>query len=243
MSASQRKFYEIQTSINVKIILPESNVKVNFDSIESISLYNNQNLNKQFKSYLLKNNIKLGKEYYFYLQKGEDIIRILPKNKKVKDLKLQPNDLIVVSYEKKQIKSQSVFSVTSLNTLEENINNNINSELKQNPIIYPKEKSIEINDYQKDMEKKKKIIKILIIALSLVVLAGLVFLVIYLKKNKKIGAIAPTPPIFIKDKLVIEKKYPINMILEYSNKKETEIKLEGEKKEKKIYYRFLFVQK
>ena len=233
MSTSQRKFYEIQTSINVKIILPESNVKVNFDSIESISLYNNQNLNKQFKSYLLKNNIKLGKEYYFYLQKGEDIIRILPKNKKVKDLKLQPNDLIVVSYEKKQIKSQSVFSVTSLNTLEENINNNINSELKQNPIIYPKEKSIEINDYQKDMEKKKKIIKIIIITLSLVVLAGLVFLLIYLKKNKKIGAIAPTPPIFIKDKLVIEKKYPINMILEYSNKKETEIKLEGEKIQKK----------
>ena len=61
MSGSNRTLYPIQKSINVKIILPDSEIEVNFDAIESISLYNDQTLNKQFKSYLLKNNIKLKK--------------------------------------------------------------------------------------------------------------------------------------------------------------------------------------
>ena len=42
-----------------------------------------------------------------------------------------------------------------------------------------------------------------------------------------------------KDKLVVEKKYPINMILRYSNKRETEMKLEvleGEKIPKKGFF-------
>ena len=87
MSASNRKVYPIQQSINVKIILPDSEIEVNFDAIESISLYNDQTLNKQFKSYLLKNNIKLKKEYFFYLKKGEDILKILPKKRKSKEFK------------------------------------------------------------------------------------------------------------------------------------------------------------
>ena len=61
MSALERKFYPIQTSINVKIILPN-----NFGYRESISLYYNQTLNKQFKSFLLKNSVKLKAGYYFY---------------------------------------------------------------------------------------------------------------------------------------------------------------------------------
>jgi len=235
MSVSETKFYPFQTSINVKIILPESNVKANFNFGETtISLYYNKTLNEQFKSYLLTNKIKLKKEYYFYLKKGKEILESLPKNKTVKDLGLRPNDIIVASYKKKQMESPTKISVSILETLGENISNNINSlELKlnkQNPIIYPKEKPIEMNDYKKDMEIKKKII---IIILSLIILAGLVILVIYLIKNKKDGKIAQPLPTFTKDKLIIEKKYPINMILKYSNKKETEMKLEGEKIQKK----------
>ena len=235
MSVSETKFYPFQTSINVKIILPESNVKANFNFGETtISLYYNKTLNEQFKSYLLTNKIKLKKEYYFYLKKGKEILESLPKNKTVKDLGLRPNDIIVASYKKKQMESPTKISVSILETLGENISKNINSlELKlnkQNPIIYPKEKPIEMNDYKKDMEIKKKII---IIILSLIILAGLVILVIYLIKNKKDGKIAQPLPTFTKDKLIIEKKYPINMILKYSNKKETEMKLEGEKIQKK----------
>jgi hypothetical protein len=46
MSGSNRTLYPIQKSINVKIILPDSEIEVNFDAIESISLYNDQTLNK-----------------------------------------------------------------------------------------------------------------------------------------------------------------------------------------------------
>ena len=92
---------------------------------------------------------------------------------------------------------------------------------------------IENNNYQKDLEKKKKIIKvIIIIILSLLILVGLVYLVIFLIQNKRHEPITP-PPIFNRDKLIIEKKYPTNMILRYINKKETEMKLEGEKIQKK----------
>ena len=103
MSSVERKFYPIGTSINVKIILPG-----NLGYKETISLNSNQTLNYQFKSFLLEKNTKLKKGYYFYLKKGKDIIQTLPKNKTVKDLNLLPNDIILVSYEKKQINSQLI---------------------------------------------------------------------------------------------------------------------------------------
>ena len=58
-------------------------------------------------------------------------------------------------------------------------------------------------------------------------LLALVFLFIYFFKGNKIL------PVFNKCKLVIEKKCPIKMILRYSNKRETEMKLKGEKIPKK----------
>ena len=86
MSTSKREFYPIHNSINVQIILPE----VNFGAIQSISLYCNQTLNEQFKLYLLKNNIILKKEYFFYLKKGKDILKILPKKKNSKEFRPSP---------------------------------------------------------------------------------------------------------------------------------------------------------
>ena len=103
MSSLERKLYPIGTSINAKIILPE-----NLGYKESITLNYNQTLNDQFKSFLLEKNIKLKKGYYFYLKKEEDIIQSLLKNKTVNELNLQPNDIILVSYEKKQINSQLI---------------------------------------------------------------------------------------------------------------------------------------
>ena len=154
MSALERKFYPIQTSINVKIILPGI-----FGYRESISLYYNQTLNKQFKSFLLKNSVKLKAGYYFYLKKEEKILKSLPKNKTVKELNLHPNDIILVTYEK-QIKSQLIDSTSNIVTSKECMSDIENLAKKlgnQNPIIYPREKSKEINDFQKDMRKKKKI--------------------------------------------------------------------------------------
>ena len=68
-----------------------------------------------------------------------------------------------------------------------------------------------------------------IIILICLILAGLVILFLYLNKGHEENI----PPIFNKDKLVVEKQYPVNMILRYSNKRETEMKLEGEKIPKK----------
>ena len=79
--------------------------------------------------------------------------------------------------------------------------------------------------------KKKRLIIIFIIFIFFI-FAGLVFLIIFLIKSKKKTDEQNKSPIFNKDKLIVEKKYPINMLLRYSNKKETEMKLEGEKIQK-----------
>ena len=134
----------------------------------------------------------------------------------------------MVSYEKKQIKNQLKSSTSNKLPSEGSISydEKLTEKFdKQNPIIHISKKSVEINDNQKEMKKKIKFIMFII--LLLLVLASLVYLIIYLKnKNKHKPEI---PSTFNKVKLVIEKKYPINMLLRYSNKKETEMKLEGEK--------------
>ena len=228
MSSLERKLYPIGTSINAKIILPE-----NLGYKETISLNYNQTLNDQFKSFLLEKNTKLKKGYYFYLKKDKDIIQSLPKNKTVKDLNLQPNDIILVSYEKKQINSQLIISSSNIQHSKECISDieNLAEKLskKKSIINTPREKSQGTNGYQKDMKKKRLIIIIIFIIFIFFIFAGLVFLIIYLIKNKKKIDEKNKPPIFNKDKLIVEKKYPINMLLRYSNKKETEMKLEGEK--------------
>ena len=225
MSALERKFYPNKNIIDVKIILPE-----NFGYKESLSLYYYQTLNDQFKSFLLQKNVKLKKGYYFYLKKDEDIIQSLPRNKTVEDLNLQPNDTILVSYEKKQINSQIITSSSNIIPTREYISDieNLAEKLgKKNPIINtPREKFQEINDYQKDI-KKKLIIIIIIIILSFFIFAGIIFLVIYFIKNRNKKDEENKPPIFNKDKLIVDKKYPVNMLLRYSNKKESEMKLEG----------------
>ena len=225
MLTTERHLKPITIFINAKIILPGS---LGNDNAESIALNLNQTLNEQLKSFLLKNNIKLNKQYYCYLIKGKDILKSLPKNTIVKNLNLHYNDIILVSYDKKQIKSQLKSSASNKLTSEENIsyNEKLSEKLdKQNPIIHKIKKTKKNNDNQ---EKMKKRIKIIMIILSiLLVLASLVFIIIYLMTNKKHEP--EIQHIFKKDKLVVEKKYPINMILRYSNKKETEMKLEGEK--------------
>ena len=209
MSSSKREFEPIKLFIKLKFILPGT--KGIFGNTESISLYLNETLNEQFKSFVLNNKIKCKKDYYFYLIKGKDILKRLPKKAIVKNLNLQSNDIILVSYNKN-------LTVSNIETTEERIINE--------PIIYPTEKP-KINK-----RNKKKIIIALIIIFFLLVLTGLLNLVLYLiKKRKKRNE--PDIPIFNKDKLVVKKNYPINMILRYSNKKETEMKLEGEKIPKK----------
>ena len=205
MIATKRPFESIKLFINVKFKLPEH--KGNLDDTGSISLYLNQTLNEQFKSFLLKNNIKLKKrEYYFYLIKGKDILKSLPKNQTIKNLNLQTNDIILVSYENIQIKPQLEPPVPYKVNPEENPDSQRELD-KKNPIIYSKEESKETNDFQN--KTKKKIIFILIIILFLLALTGLIILFLYFNRGHEENI----PPIFNKDKLVIEKKYPINMIL------------------------------
>jgi hypothetical protein len=201
MLTTERHLKPITIFINAKIILPGS---MGNDNAENISLDLNQTLNKQLKYFLLKNNIRLNKQYYFYLIKGKDIFKSLPKNKIVKNLDLHNNDIILVSYDKKQIKSQLKSSASNKLTSEENIsyNEKLSEKLdKQNPIIHKIKKTKKNNDNQ---EKMKKRIKIIMIILSiLLVLASLVFIIIYLMTNKKHDP--EIQHIFKKDKLVVEK--------------------------------------
>ena len=172
MLSTKREFEPIKLFIKLKFILPGT--KGTFGNTESISLYLNQTLNEQFKSFLLKNKIKCKKEYYFYLKKGKDIIKCLPKNTLVKNLNLQSNDIILVSYDKNLIKS----SVSNILTTEKMIIKNENLD-KYSSIIYPNEHK-KNNDYQ---NKNKK--RIIIFIFILFILTGLLFLVIYLIKRKK----------------------------------------------------------
>jgi nicotinic acid mononucleotide adenylyltransferase len=154
MLTTERHLKPIEIFINAKIILPDS--KGN-DNAESISLNINQTLNGQLKSFFLKKNIKLNKEYYLYLIKGNDILKSLPKNTTVKKLNLHYNDIILVSYEKKQIKNQ--LKSSNSNKLPSEGSISYDEKLtekfdKQNPIIHISKKSVEINDNQKEMKKK-----------------------------------------------------------------------------------------
>jgi len=129
----ERSFEPLKLFINVKFILPDH--KGSFDETNSISLYLNQTLANQFQSFLLKSGIRLKKGYIFYLLKGKDIIRSLPKNKTVKSLNLRNNDTILVSYEEKQIKPQSKPPIPIEVPLEENLDTNRNLDRKD-AIIY-----------------------------------------------------------------------------------------------------------
>jgi len=225
MISTKKPFESIKLFINVKFILPEH--KGNLGDTGSVSLYLTQTLNEQFKSFLLKNTIKLKKkEYYFYLIKEGDILKSLPKNQTVKKLNLQTNDIILVSYENKQIKPPLKPPIPIEVKTEENPDSQRKLD-KTNPITYSKEIPKETYDFQN--KAKKKLIIAMIIILICLILAGLVILFLYLNKGHEENI----PPIFNKDKLVVEKQYPVNMILRYSNKRETEMKLEGEKIPKK----------
>ena len=62
MIPTERPLEPIQLFINVKFILPEHNGS---DDKKSISLYLNQTLLAQFKSFLLKSRIRLKKNIIF----------------------------------------------------------------------------------------------------------------------------------------------------------------------------------
>ena len=97
---------------------------------------------------------------------------------------------------KKQIKSQLKPSITNKVTFEKNLNNN--EKLNGQNAIYPIEKAKDTNDFQK---KNKNIY--INYYLNFIGITGLVFLFIYFFRGHKIQ------PVFNKDKLVVEKKYPI----------------------------------
>ena len=143
-------------------------------------------------------------------------MRSLPKNKKVRSLNLQNDDIILVSYEKKQIKSQLKPSIPIQVTSEENIKPNPKL-AGQNAIIYHLETAKDTKGFQKKVKNKKMKIILLIIIPILLALISLVLLLNFFFKGHKLQ------PVFNKDKLIVEKNYPINMILRYTNKRESEM--------------------
>ena len=90
--------------------------------------------------------------------------------------------------------------------------------------------------YNKNSKKEKKkyskcqiLLFVLLIIFIISLISSVIYVIIKYRKKKKIPI---DPPPYRKDDLVIKKNYPINMLLRYSNKKETEMQLEGEKVEK-----------
>ena len=199
---------------------------------ENVALFKNSTLIKQFRYYIMSNTLL--QEYRnasFYLNKGNKYIK-LDKDKTISQLRLKNGDIIIISYYEPKIIQQETHN-SERNELkdEENISEPEiyikNQNLEQKVITTEKIEHLPTNDnlsLKKNIPKKKKWIKYLIIGL-LILLALVIFIIVYflLKKNPQ------TPLVFQKEKLIVNKSYPENRLFMFNSKQVNEMIIEGEK--------------
>ena len=74
---------------------------------EQILLDRNQSLSEGLKNFLLaKGESRMGQDHYYYLQRGNKIIKELPKDTKIYDLDINDNDEIILSYKKYDVENK-----------------------------------------------------------------------------------------------------------------------------------------
>ena len=160
-------------------------------------------LGEVIETFLIDNNIKIKDNYYLYLKRNNYYQKELQREKYISELGLRDKDTILISL---------------LPNLSENY-----EKIK----IYP-ERRRSIKNKKKDSKNFYIImlsIFLIILLISLIIMA----IIIFIKKYQNKIIIKES---FEKENLVINKKYIPNLFIRFESKKETLMKIEGEKTKK-----------
>ena len=210
MISTNRKF--ISKKRQLLISFDESTKQKNY-KLKKVSWNEGNTLGYLFQEYLSDNNIELDDNYSLYLKRQDIIIKRLSKEKQLYELDLKKNDEIIVSF-----KSYDILPLT------EKCNNSFNNNIK----YLVTSESIETSNKKENKTKKRNspFLFIIIILIPLILIA-IIFLIKWLKNkkdNKEEKKIE-----YIKEKLISNKKYPVDLLLRYNISKIYNIELEAEK--------------
>ena len=219
------------------------NIIIDFDkSIEEILLlnkqiicYHDQILSNLLRDLFLQHNINIKPNYLVYLKRKNQIIRKLEKLKTIKSLNLKNDDSIIISYaelstSKSRIK-EIIINTTNTNDEKKEkkiINDNLKFESKKNEIII---NPIDFNDivydkykYENKIKKKKNYICLFAIMAILLILLPILLFIFLINKDKSIKAKQIN---FTKEELIIQKRYPLNLLLRFNSKKKNIFEIDG----------------
>ena len=220
MIGSNRKFFSKEKQLLISF--DESTQKENYQ-LKEVSWNEEKTLGYLFQQFLSDNNIEINDNYLLYLKREDIIIKKLSKEKPLYELDLKKNDEIMVSfksYNALPLREKSKKSSNNLNTNQDN-NNFFNNENEKKYL--ETNKSLVSSKKERDKTKKRNILFLFIaIILFLLFLITIIFLIKRLKNNKHKK--------YIKEKLIANKKYPINLLLRYNISKIYNIELESEEK-------------
>ena len=198
----------LSEKVNVIFCFPKQSFSLlNYKEIkDNVNLYRNNTLLKQFKDYILSNPyIDKYKNASFYLSKRNKFTK-LNENKTISQLGLKNGDTIYISYYEPRAETEEI----------------CNSER----VVLPEKGSVpppQTENITPNLPKKKKWLINLLIGLTvlLVLIACIIAFFLCLKQKP--------PKIFEKEKLIINKVYPLNRPFIFNSKQINEVKIEGEK--------------
>ena len=193
---------------------------------EQILLDRNQSLSEGLKNFLLaKGESRMGQDHYYYLQRGNKIIKELPKDKKIYDLDINDNDQIILSYKKYDVENK--YTQNKKEILDETSDNIL---IKQQKSLFRRadiynisSSKNKINNNNNINKKNNKKIKFIIGGLLLLTI---LFVLVYFF----VKAFFPSDPetnILQKEELIIERNYPVNMLFRYTGIQNSKIKISG----------------
>ena len=191
---------------NVTFVFREQSISPSDKEMKkNVNLYTNYTLKKQFIDFLLSNpTFSRYREASFYLNRNNTITKLNPE-KTVSRLGIGNFDTIIISfYEPNDERNQEQQGDNSDRI-------NINLQITQAEII--KEPLT--------LTRKKNWKKYLIIGSIILIIS--IFLIVYF-----LWPSPPKPPIFTKEKLKVNKVYPVNRLFIFNSQQVNEIKIEGE---------------
>ena len=198
---------------------------------EKIVCNDNQNLNKILNNFLRKSNMNRVGNYVLYLKRNNQILRKLKRNNSLKNLKIELNDEIIVSNRELSIlkntnDEEKCSKEDNFSNFSEPKDKNIKEEKKNQINIINSIEKIDGKKFQGYKKKRKFIWIIIAIIVLILLLSIIIFLSIYFrKKPKKKEEIIP---ILSKEKdFIIQKRYPVNMLLRFNCRKKNEIEIDG----------------
>ena len=209
MISTSRKF--ISKRKQLLISFDESTQQKSYQ-LKKVNWNEGNTLGYLFQEYLSNNNIEINDNYSLYLKRQGIIIKRLSKEKQLYELDLKKNDEIIASF-----KSYDILPLT------EKYKNSYDNNIK-----YPTtSESLKNQNKEEDKTKKRNtLLLFIVIILVLLFLFAIIFLINWLKNkndNKDEKEIE-----YIKEKLIVNKKYPVNLLLRYNVSKIYNIELETE---------------